>query len=349
MTDLSSESIPVANSNSSRMPLMRWIRGMRSVFLRFIAYLSWGLIVTGLLLRLTIRDRFHPWALIYYLTPIPGLVIWTVIAGIAWKWGATVDRGSAKFSLTRLNFAAMLAFVFWTYQSEFVNHPQTRNVDPQTSHEAGLRVVFWNTAHVPSRVGPPAKQLRKWNPTLFGLVEANTYYRTVAEEWRREFTDYAVATTHFGGLIAVRGQVQKQISHSLLPNSWCEQFDLRVEDQDFTVLLVDISAQLNQSRRRPLLELAQLAVKLSDRPLIIMGDFNTPDDSILLQPLLFHCRLAMREQGTGFTATWPIPLPVLTLDQIWVNEFVDVWECHNSWSRLSDHRPILGRLTISPP
>ena len=115
------------------------------------------------------------------------------------------------------------------------------------------------------------------------------------------------------------------------------------------MLLVDISAQLNQSRRRPLLELAQLAVKLSDRPLIIMGDFNTPDDSILLEPLMAHFRLAMREQGTGFTATWPIPLPVLTLDQIWVNEFVDVWECHNSWSRLSDHRPILGRLTISPP
>ncbi len=306
---------------------------------RPMARLIFGLVFAGLLLRLTVLDQFHPWALIYYITPIPAVPIWLAIAGLLWGKDSKPTKPHRRFSVTRVNRIAIGAFAFWAFQSEFVEQAQPRRTED-------LQVVFWNTARVPFGVGCVARQIRSWNSPVVGLVEANTYYPETKERWLRELPDYQIATTHFGGLIAIKGTVNKQTWHSLLPSSWCEQFDVTVNDHDFTILLVDISAQLNLSRRQPLLELAKLAGDLADRPLLIMGDFNTPDDSVLLDPLRNHCQLAFRERGTGYAATWPMPLPVLTLDQVWINEKISVSRAQYQWSLYSDHRPQICHISI---
>ena len=80
-----------------------------------------------------------------------------------------------------------------------------------------------------------------------------------------------------------------------------------------------------------------------------MGDFNTPDDSILMEPLHAHCQLAFRERGSGYAATWPMPLPVLTLDQVWINSQVTVAKSEYGWSLDSDHRPAICHLSLDAP
>lgn len=334
MTDpeLSRSADTVASSRS-------WLQWGRRFLRRTIAILVWLLVAAGFLLRLTIQDRVHPWALIYYLTPIPALPIWLLIA--AWLWGRETCSTPPQpwFSIRRLNRIAAIAFVFWSFQSEYMDRAQpARNED--------LPIVFWNTARMPFGINVVASQIRDWNPTLIGLVEANAYRPDLVARWQSELPGYTVAGTHFEGLIAVKGTVNAQTSYDLLPNSFCEQFDVTIEEQNFTVLLVDIASQLNLSRERPLQELTDLVERLSDRPLIIMGDFNTPDDSVLFNPLRKHCRNAIRERGTGYAATWPMPLPVLTLDQIWVNELVDVSSCRYGATVYSDHRPAFSHLSF---
>ena len=306
---------------------------------RWGARLVWGLVAVGLLLRLTIQDRFHPWALIYYLTPIPSLALWVCLAGWMWQLGTESSEKRRWFSVGRWSGLVALVFLTWGYCSEFVERAQ-----PPGPNE--LQFVFWNTARVPVGVEPVAKTLRNWNPQLIGLVEANTDFPEEAEKWIRELAGYRISMTHFGGLLAVKGEIRSQVRHPLMPTSWCEQFDVTVEGQDFTVLLVDISAQLTLTRRQPLQELAELAGQFSDRPLIIMGDFNTPDDSPLLAELRKKCQHAIRERGTGYAATWPTPLPVLTLDQVWVNNHVPVSQIRYRWSMYSDHRPAVASVSF---
>ena len=316
-----------------------WLRRGHRFLRRSLARSIWIFVATGLLLRLTIQDRFHPWALIYYLTPIPALPIWLLMAGIL--WGRTLSPAAfrPRFSIRRLNQIAVVLSALWAFHSEYMDR-----AEPTSPRD--LSVAFWNTARVPFGIDPVARQLREGNPTLIGLVEANAFQPDLVAEWQSELPGYKVLGTHFGGLIAVKGTVRSQTSYDLLPKSSCEQFDLTIEEQNFTVLLVDIAAQLNLSRRQPLQELADLIERLSDRPLIIMGDFNTPDDSVLFNPLRKHCRIAIRERGTGYAATWPMPLPVLTLDQIWVNEFVNVSSCQYRWSVYSDHRRAFSRVSF---
>jgi vancomycin resistance protein VanJ len=324
----------------------RVLRFVWSVFFKTFAFLRrpiacliWCLVISGLLLRLTIRDRLHPWALIYYVTPIPALLVWLVIAGLLWRKGSKPVVPRRRISIARLNLIAICVLTFWVYQSEFVERAQTKRPDD-------FQIVFWNTARVPFGVARVAAQLRSWNSPVVGLVEANTFFPKTVELWQQELSDYQIATTHFGGLIAVKGTVKTQVCHALLPSSWCEQFDVTVDGRDFTLLLVDISAELKLTRRQPLQELAELAEQLADRPVIIMGDFNTPDDSALLAPLREHCRLAFRERGTGYAATWPMPLPVLTLDQVWINKRVTVSHSQYRWSLYSDHRPLISSISL---
>lgn len=326
---------PLSPKPSLRSGFLRVIRFFR----RLVACLVWILVGTGFLLRLTIRDQHFPWAMIYYLTPIPAFPIWLVLAGLLWRRKARPTDAPSRLSVARLNRIAAILFAGWTFLTEFQNHaPLQRPND--------LRVVFWNSARIPFGVNRVAKEIRAWDPVAIGLVEANTENPKTLEQWLHELSDYQIAATHFGGMIAIKGIVKNQVTHLLLPTSWCEQFDVSVDGEEFTIVLVDISANLTLSRRQPLQELAKLVEQLSDRPLVIMGDFNTPDDSVLLEPLRKHCRLAFRERGAGYAATWPMPIPVLTLDQVWVNEWVTVSKSEIHWRIYSDHRPTICSLSF---
>jgi vancomycin resistance protein VanJ len=54
------------------------------------------------------------------------------------------------------------------------------------------------------------------------------------------------------------------------------------------------------------------------------------------------------EQGdSGYRPTWPMPLPVLTLDQMWSNPGFVVESAQGVWTTCSDHRPIIADVTIA--
>lgn len=77
-----------------------------------------------------------------------------------------------------------------------------------------------------------------------------------------------------------------------------------------------------------------------------MGDFNTPPDSVHFKPIRQGFRNAFEIRGNGYSATWPIPLPLLTIDQIWTSHGIRVSRCECAWSWYSDHRPLLAELVI---
>nr|MCH9792656.1 hypothetical protein [Planctomycetota bacterium] len=72
-----------------------------------------------------------------------------------------------------------------------------------------------------------------------------------------------------------------------------------------------------------------------------LGDFNTPSDSDHFRPLRKWIKNSFEVAGDGYTATWPLPFPVLDLDSIWVNDQFVVISSENRWTWVSDHRPVI--------
>jgi endonuclease/exonuclease/phosphatase family metal-dependent hydrolase len=108
------------------------------------------------------------------------------------------------------------------------------------------------------------------------------------------------------------------------------------------VFVVDFDARPGYSRIPGLKLLSDLTEGLKGQPVLIMGDFNTPPDSIGFLPLRKHLRQTFETVGHGYAPTWPFPVPVLQLDQMWVNEELKTGSCHHGNCWASDHRPVVA-------
>lgn len=293
----------------------------------------WLLVCLGLMLRFTVRDRYQPAAILFYCLPRPCLA---ALAALATLLGNGHQRNGHAKRASWICVAILALFTLW---GDFGFRKRPGGHD-------GVRIVFWNVAHGYTGLTRIAREIRRWNAPVVALVEADSYVDGITEQWRGELAGYDVADAHFGGLLAVRGHVLSKQWHSLSSTSYCDQFDVLIDGEEFTIFLVDVASTIAASRQKPLEELANLAAQI-DRPLVILGDFNTPDDSIWFAPLERSCRQAFRDGGFGYGPTWPMPAPVLLLDQVWVNSKVGVDGCSSGWSLLSDHRPVFVELKLN--
>ncbi len=81
---------------------------------------------------------------------------------------------------------------------------------------------------------------------------------------------------------------------------------------------------------------------------IILGDFNTPYESVALDRFrekFYHC---FTEAGRGLRETWPWPLPALSLDHIWVTRDWKPQLCRKVKRWSSDHAMVWTVLKPAP-
>jgi endonuclease/exonuclease/phosphatase (EEP) superfamily protein YafD len=116
------------------------------------------------------------------------------------------------------------------------------------------------------------------------------------------------------------------------------------KDRALTLLLVDFEIRLRENRSRAFAQLDELIAAHRDEPLIVMGDFNTPRESVHFDSWRREMREPFATAGHGFAETWPIPLPVLALDQMWLGGRWRAVHCELGWSLQSDHRAIITDL-----
>jgi endonuclease/exonuclease/phosphatase (EEP) superfamily protein YafD len=119
-----------------------------------------------------------------------------------------------------------------------------------------------------------------------------------------------------------------------------------VDGRQFTAVVIDVTSKLEVHRREPLARVARLIEPLSRGPVVVMGDFNTPTDSPHLAGIRARYRNAFEEAGYGSSATWPVPLPVLAIDQVWLGGAVQAQRAEHVASRWSDHQAVRTALVF---
>ncbi len=317
-------------------PASEAVAAPRSLLLGASVAAGWAFVALAalsLLVRVSVQDRyFLTEALFYFSQPATML---TAVAWTTWRWGRRDRR------VRWLGGAFMLLCLAWW-------GVRACALRPAYASESSDRLVTWNVAR--GRLGwdAIAQRLLRLAPDVFVLVEAEYRRDGPRPALSRRLPDHTVVMGVGGVLVGARGAVELVETGWLEPAGRFLLCDVQITGRGVRLLAVDVPSSFLESRRGPLQDIAERVAREGDRPLIIAGDFNTPTDSVLLRNLRLRATNAFEVSGSGYFPTWPNPLPVLAIDQVWGAGGVRFASCRAAWTLLSDHRPVIAEFIVPP-
>ncbi len=285
---------------------------------------GWGL-------RLTVRDSMPIASTLFYAMPWPVLAaLGTALCVVSFSRGRRV----VAFAAAILAVGGAAGVVV-----DLAMNP------PPRSSPSDARVVFWNVGRPTEDLPRVLDLLRAHDADIIGIDETGEITGEAYRSWQTAFPGYQLARKRSSGMmILTRGEILGTEKGSLGKWGRFLESDVRIRGVLYRVLLVDMEAGPLRSRRTVFRELRDRIVGDGDGKLILMGDFNTPLDSVhfdVLRPRLAH---AFETAGRGYSATWPVPIPVMALDHLWVGREIEVTGCSLGFSLLSDHRLVAATL-----
>jgi len=149
-------------------------------------------------------------------------------------------------------------------------------------------------------------------------------------------------------VILTRGRITERHTRRVAEDSSCAEVWIEIEGQRLRLLLVDAVVRPFADRGEVLGTVFDLARSSPEVPTIVMGDFNTPVDSAWFEGARRDFVHVFEEAGHGLLATWPVPMPVLALDHVWVSLSTRVACARIGWTWASDHRPVSARVSLEP-
>ncbi len=290
--------------------------------------ISAALLVLGLALRLTVKDAVDELAVFFYATP------WPVLAVLGFVSAVLCMAKRKRFGLGCL-VAGVLSLGMWVADS------YERN--PQAIDRQDLRVVSWNAEHSKKDLPAIIEKARSFDADILGVTETESTKPADAERWSAAFPGHTVKTLPGYMLFITRGEIMGSLSGSLAGRGSFNIVRVKFGERHLQVLFVDFAPNPIRSRRLAFDALNSTLSNLPNEPVVMMGDFNTPRESTHFARLQEKLQDAFDVGGHGFAETWPVPVPVLSLDHILVSKSLRVLRCEHGAS-LSDHRPVIADL-----
>jgi endonuclease/exonuclease/phosphatase (EEP) superfamily protein YafD len=210
-----------------------------------------------------------------------------------------------------------------------------------------LRVAHWNAARPsPWRLERMAAWLKAQQPDVISIAEAEG--RGKVKDWAAQFPGYQIVQFPAEMLCLVRGEILSREDGLLDDGSYYGLAHTRVRGRELTILQADIYARPVYSRRKSVQQLFAHAHEHAGERLIVVGDFNTPQDSAHFDAFRQELWPAFAKAGRGLSETWPMPFPMLTLDHLWSSHALQPIDASIGYVWWSDHRPVVADFAESP-
>jgi endonuclease/exonuclease/phosphatase (EEP) superfamily protein YafD len=296
---------------------------MIRVLLRLVQILAWSLIGIGVVLHATVRDGVDPIIVVFYVLPM------MVMLGLA----ALLCLFPRRRSLAIL--AAALIAATWCARSFSWHVPEPAAADE-------VRVLFWNLNRPTEPFKPLIGMIRELKPDFVACVEPGENAASNVEDYKAALPGYDCQFMPRGILWLSRHTSRYRARGRLDSLGAYAVFEAELAGRTQRFVTLDVYGPPLLSRRGQLAE--GLGFSNQDPRVIVLGDFNTPTESVHFD--------AYRQQGLqdsltvggrGFRETWFYGLPLLSLDHIWLGKDWHVLEARKIWTRQSDHAAIFVR------
>ena len=296
---------------------------MRRVLER-VGWVAAGLALVALALRLTVRDRVPVAATLFYATPLPVVAVLLIAAAACWRR----RRGAAALAIGALVAAMAVAPAILT-----------RPAAAGRADGKAVRLLLWNVGHRGDATYT-RQCVARFAPDVVVLVETGRVSRGAIRAW-----DWPATVATDGMLVLAKESVHDEGPLDLGDAGLARSFVVRSKGASIRLVVADVSSNPFVRRKAPLAALARHATETAG-PLVVLGDFNTPAESVWFDPLRREFANAFELAGRGWAPTWPVPLPVLQVDHVWLRGLTPARTRHG-WVRGFDHRPVI--VDLSPP
>lgn len=300
--------------------------------MRVFKALAWLALIVGIVLQLWLKDRHVSWAVLFYAMPKPCLI------GLAFL--LTVDSRRVRWQ-QQIAFAVMISLtLWWTMTSYAVGKHE---ISPTSTSKDEFTLLYWNLCR-PNQVDREAVEMvKELNPHLVAFVEPGKNVSTLLPSYEALLPGYTVAWMPRGILWLSRVPSRYRERGKLDGAGAYARFEVNGLGPAFPVVVADVTPHFFHSREQQLAEALAQSQDRSDA--IIVGDFNTPLESAMLDGYRARFENALEVGGTGFRETWPMGLPLLSIDHVWIGKDWEVIEAKKIWCLTgSDHAAILVRL-----
>lgn len=314
-------------------------------------------VIVATCLRVTLRDRVTGLATLYYATPPPILAVLCVLASILLGWGGHCFHLRARRTIRGLSIVSLLAaagFLAWFRQAHWYSNsgssaaPGIASAAQAAKGNSGARLLFWNMSGGSRGLAWVADVIRSYDADVVGLVESRPSGEWTLNWWARSFPEYRMRGLAEGITLLSRFPIERVECGKLSGMGLWGSARVAHPSTPMTLIVVDVWHDLHRSRGPALDALAERVEAFEGEPLVILGDFNTPPESVHFERLRRTFSNVFEMYGDGCNATWPTPIPLLALDQVWCSQRLEAVRCGIGWTLASDHCPIWAELKSRP-
>jgi len=284
------------------------------------------LLAAGVVFQAPVKDHV-PWlALFFYATPKPCLAALALALAL---WPGTRTR-------QRLEALAVVAVLcVWWCRDSWRSGPEAAR-EPRAGD---VRVLFWNLARPEGVHEGMVELVDELRPHIAAFVEPGRGAGERLKDYEARLPGYEAAWMPRGILWLSRTPSRYRERGKLEGAGAFARFDVSGLGPVFTVVVADVYQHPFRSRKGQLDEVLAHSPGLPDA--LLAGDFNTPLESALLAPVRARFTNALEAAGRGFKETWPVGLPLLSLDQVWAGPAWGGVEGGKIWRvRHSDHAAV---------
>ncbi|MFS4483354.1 endonuclease/exonuclease/phosphatase family protein [Hyunsoonleella sp. 2307UL5-6] len=202
------------------------------------------------------------------------------------------------------------------------------NNEPKVNE--GFEVVFWNARH--NKQFLDALNESNGIPDVLVMVEYDSDNINNAKDKHPEYHYFLSDSTGFGILSKTPLLMHEEITHD------DDSTILSFQTNGFNFYAVDISASYLNFRKTSL-HFVNSNIDKQNKT-IILGDFNTPLESIHFSFFETYFLNAFNDKGNGFRETWLWNMPLLSLDHVWVSKDLNILNADKIATFKSDHSMI---------
>lgn len=292
---------------------------------------GWAALLLGLVLQFGIKDRIPGVSLLFYAMPKPCLAALAVTL-LVWPLARLKSRLAAAA-------IGIVLSGLWVHSS-WGAHPIVSGRDESQE----VRILYWNLCR-PADVDQAMVDLMKeFQPHIAAFVEPGSEnMEAMCKTYESMLPGYQAAWMPRGILWLSRVPSRYRARGKLEGIGAFARFEVNGLGPSFPIVVGDVYPHPFHSRKGQLDEILRHAEGRSDA--IMLGDFNTPLESVFLEPFRKNYTHALEAAGQGFKESWPLGFPLLSLDHLWLGRDWEAVEARKVWRVPdSDHAALLVTL-----